>query len=322
MAMRDADKDRRKNRPIYHPSSSGHESMSLQDYKKQLVDERDKWEQRAKENEEAALQLTQANERIQAEQAQYQQALSLYNQEQAKADELISQRNEWEKRAKENEEAASQLVKVQQSLQTYGIQVKELEEKITENEIIYIQEHKKYQEVTSQFVQVQQDIHTYKIEADKLEESVKQNYQMYLEEQGNYQQTIALYNQEKARASELLAKYEEVSSERDNYVILYNEAKSELKFERRSKASIKGWETRRKSENEKLKREISEMVALLQKSLASKDEAISNLYIVAERMDRIQSLVDFAEDETTNNPLGMVQKFKRIWSAIKEILSE
>ncbi|MGM3306683.1 hypothetical protein ACSQ6I_12020 [Anabaena sp. WFMT] len=106
------------------------------------------------------------------------------------------------------------------------------------------------------------------------------------------------------------------------YLTLYNETKAELKFERRSKASIKGWETRRKAENERLKREIGNMVVLLRESLASKDEAVNNLYIVAERMDRIQSLVDSVDEETTSNPIGFVQKFRRIWLAIKDILSE
>ncbi len=106
------------------------------------------------------------------------------------------------------------------------------------------------------------------------------------------------------------------------YLGLYNETKAELKHERRSKASIKGWETRRKAENERLKREIAQMVVLLRQSLESKDEAVNSLYVVAERMDRIQSLVDSVEEETTNNPMGLVQKFKRIWLAIKDILSE
>jgi hypothetical protein len=340
MAMRDADKDRRKNRPIYNSYSSGQESMSFQDYKKQLINERDQWEKRAKENEEVA---SQAQETIQAyqnekdelkeraaqtyekylnEQQKHQHALSLYNQEQAKAGELITQVKEWEQRAKENAAAASKLVQVQQSIQTHGIQVKELNEKIVENHLLYIEEQKKSQEATSKLVQVQENIQIYESEVNELKESVKHNYNLYIEQQESYQQTLVLYNEEKVRATELLTKYEEVSLERDNYVILYNEAKSELKFERRSKASIKGWETRRKAENNKLKREISEMVVILQKSLESKDEAINNLYIVAERMDRIQSLVDLTEDETTNNPIGMVQKFKRIWLAIKEILSE
>ncbi|MEH1954205.1 MAG: hypothetical protein V7K64_25255 [Nostoc sp.] len=64
------------------------------------------------------------------------------------------------------------------------------------------------------------------------------------------------------------------------------------------------------------------MVVILRDSLASKDEAVNSLYVVAERMDRIQSLVDSVEEETTNNPMGLVQKFKRIWLAIKDIFSE
>lgn len=130
------------------------------------------------------------------------------------------------------------------------------------------------------------------------------------------------YHAEKTRFNELLAKYKEVTSERDRYIVMYNEVKEELKFERRSKASIKGWETRRKTENQRLKQEIANMVLLLRESLSTKDEAINNLYIIAERMDRIQSLVDSVEGETINTPVGMVQKFKRIWLAIKEILSE
>lgn len=64
------------------------------------------------------------------------------------------------------------------------------------------------------------------------------------------------------------------------------------------------------------------MVVLLRESLAGKEEAVNSLYVVAERMDRIQSLVDLADEETTSNPVGLVQKFRRIWLAIKEILSD
>ncbi|MFQ4142499.1 hypothetical protein [Chlorogloeopsis sp. ULAP02] len=231
MAMRDADKDRHKNRPIQNTNSPRNEPVSYHE-----------------------LQQFLRNARANALQ--------------------------WEQRAKENEEAASQLTQIQQQLQAYQVEVKDLKE------------------------------------------YAAQNNQKYLDEQKNYQQALSLYNEEKARATELLTKYEEASSERDNYVILYNEAQAQLKFERRSKASIKGWETRRKAENERLKREIADMVVLLRESLAIKDEAINNLYIVAERMDRIQSLVDSVEEETTGNPVGLVQKFKHIWLAIKEILSE
>jgi len=191
-----------------------------------------------------------------------------------------AQRDEWQERAKKNEEAASQLVHVQQEIQTY------------------------------------------QLETNELKERTAQNYQLYLDEQQRYQQTLGLYNEQKTRATELLTKYEIASSEREMYLTLYNETKAELKFERRSKASIKGWETRRKAENERLKREIGDMVVLLRESLASKDEAVNNLYVVAERMDRIQSLVDSVDDETTSNPIGFVQKFRRIWLAIKDILSE
>ena len=65
------------------------------------------------------------------------------------------------------------------------------------------------------------------------------------------------------------------------------------------------------------------MVVLLRESLASKDdEAVNNLYALAERMDRIQQLVDSVEVESTGNPVGLLQKLKRIWLAIKDILSE
>ncbi|MBH8561157.1 hypothetical protein I8748_03015 [Nostoc sp. CENA67] len=222
--MRDADNDRRRNRPINIPNGGGKEPPSIHELKHFLRN--------------------------------------------ARADAI-----RWERLAKENQEAASQLTQVQQDIQTYQVEVNDLKQK-------------------------------------------------YLDEQNNYQQALHRYNEEKARTTELIAKYEHVRSERDNYLTLYNEAQTQLKFERRSKASIKGWETRRKAENERLKREIADMVVLLRESMASKDEAINNLYIVAERMDRIQSLVDSVEDETTNNPVGLVQKFKRIWLAIKEILSE
>lgn len=175
---------------------------------------------------------------------------------------------------------------------------------------------------TTQLVQVQQEIQTYQVKLTELEELAAQNYQLYVTEQQNYQQTLCLYNEEQARSTELLTKYEEANSERERYLTLYNETKEELKYERRSKASIKGWETRRKAENERLKREIADMVVLLRESMSSKDEAVNNLYVVAERLDRIQSLVDSVEEETTNSPIGLVQKFKRIWLAIKEILSE
>lgn len=133
---------------------------------------------------------------------------------------------------------------------------------------------------------------------------------------------LCLYDEEKARAAELLAKYEEADAQRAQYLTLYNEVQEQLKYERSSKAGIKGWETRRKRENERLKREIGEMVVLLQESMARKDEAVNNLYALAERMDKIQRLVDSVDGDETSTPVGILQKFRRIWLAIKEILAE
>ncbi|MGV0103271.1 Chromosome partition protein Smc [Nostoc sp. DSM 114160] len=244
-----------------------------------------------------------------------------------------AQRDEAQQRAKENQEAASQLVHVRQKIETYQIEANELKEQVTQNYRFYIDEQENHQKTLylyneekakiSQLVHVhQREILTYQLEANELKEQVTQNYRFYIDEQQSHQQTLCIYNEEKAKATELLTKYESVNSERQMYLTLYNEAKAELKHERRSKASIKGWETRRKAENEKLKREIAQMVVLVRDSLASKDEAVNSLYVVAERMDRIQSLVDSVEEETTNNPIGVVQKFKRIWLAIKDILAE
>ncbi|MEH2065807.1 MAG: hypothetical protein V7K50_26715 [Nostoc sp.] len=244
-----------------------------------------------------------------------------------------AQRDEAQERAKENEEAATQLVHVQQKIQTYQTEANELRERFTQNYLFYLDEQESHQKTLylyneekakiSQLVHVnQREIQTCQLEANELKEQVTQNYRFYIDEQQSHQQTLYLYNEQKAKATELLTKYDAANSEREMYLTLYNEAKAELKHERRSKASIKGWETRRKAENEKLKREIAHMVVLLRDSLASKDEAVNSLYLVAERMDRIQSLVDSVEEETTNNPMGLVQKFKRIWLAIKDILSE
>ncbi|WP_228058343.1 hypothetical protein [Nostoc sp. LEGE 12447] len=244
-----------------------------------------------------------------------------------------AQRDEWQQRAKENEEATFQLVHVQQEIQTYQIKANELKEQVTQNYRFYIDEQENHQKTLylyneekakiSQLVHVhQREIQTCQLEVNELKEQVTQNYRFYIDEQENHQKTLYLYNEEKTKATEFLTKYDAANSEREMYLSLYNEAKAELKHERRSKASIKGWETRRKAENERLKREIAQMVVLLRESLERKDEAVNSLYVVAERMDRIQSLVDSVEEETTNNPLGLVQKFKRIWLAIKDILSE
>jgi hypothetical protein len=302
MAMRRGDRrDSNYDNAINNPRSQQKEPVSPHELQQRLETvriQRDEWQQLAKKNEEAA-----------------------------------SERDKWQECAKEYQEAASQLVHVKQEIQTYQIETNELKEKITQNYRFYIDEQENHQKTLylykeekakiSQLVHVhQREIQTCQLEANELKERVTQNYNFYIDEQQSHQQTLCLYNEEKARSTEFLTKYEAVNSEREMYLSLYNETKAELKYERRSKASIKGWETRRKAENERLKREISQMVVLLRESLESKDEAVNSLYVVAERMDRIQSLVDSVEEETTNNPIGLVQKFKRIWLAIKDILSE
>lgn len=175
-----------------------------------------------------------------------------------------------------------------------------------------------------------------KQKAKEQEQLVEQNRQLLLEEQERLQSTLVLYretqeqassylvlyNEEKARSGELLVKYNEARTEAQRYLALYQETQDELKVERRSKAGIKGWETRRKRENERLKEEIGEMAVLLRESLAKKDQAVQSLEEVAARMDRIQNLVDSVDGEAMNNPVGLVQKLQRIWSAIREILAE
>jgi len=178
------------------------------------------------------------------------------------------------------------------------------------------------QETDAQLVRVQQEFQTSQSEVYAWKERTTQNHQLYLGEQQKYQQTLCLYDEEKARATELLAKYEAADAHRALYLTLYNETQAQLKYERRSKAGIKGWQTRRQLENERLKQEIGEMTFLLRESLTRKDEAVNSLYSLAERMDRIQQLVDSVEEESTGTPIGLLQKLRRIWLSIKDILTE
>ena len=147
-------------------------------------------------------------------------------------------------------------------------------------------------------------------------------FRLHQDSQTQAQSYLTMYDSEKFRGDELVIQLNEVQGHRDRYLTLYNESQSELKTERRSKAGVKGWETRRKNENEKLKQEISEMAMVLRDSMERKDEAINSLYSVAERMDRIQRMVDSVDDDTATNPIGMVQKLQRMWQAVKEILAE
>lgn len=172
---------------------------------------------------------------------------------------------------------------------------------------------------TTELVQFQQELQS---EIVEWKERNEQNHRLYCEEQQKHQQTLILYENEKTKSNELLGKYEEADALREKYLTLYSETQRQLKHERRSKAGIKSWETRRKRENERLKQEISEMMLTLKDSLERKDEAINNLYVVAERMDRIQQLVDSVEEEPSSTPIALLDKLKRIWIAVREILAE
>ena len=177
-------------------------------------------------------------------------------------------------------------------------------------------------EKSTELVHVQQAFQAAQLEVATWQEKTNQNHQLYLTEQQNHQQTLTLYDQERAKVNEWAAKYAEVEAQSNNYLALYNEAQIQLKYEKRSKAGIKGWETRRKQVNQRLKQEIGEITILLRESLSQKDEALENLYLFADRMDKIQKLVDSVEGESSDNPIGLLQKLKRIWLSIKDILAE
>lgn len=178
------------------------------------------------------------------------------------------------------------------------------------------------EEVSSQMTIFQSKSQDFESKINQLASRVQENHQLFSQAQKQYEQITHLYQIEQLRAQELLAKYEEANAERSKYLSLYNDVQDQLKYERRSKAGIKGWETRRKRENERLKQEIREMTILLRDSLERKDTAIKDLYVFAERMDRIQELMDSVEEESDGNFFTFPQKLKRIWFAIKDILSE
>jgi len=207
-----------------------------------------------------------------------------------------------------------------------------------------------YHELRTKWITTRTERDELRQRSGALEQQAQQSQKLYLEEQQRYQSTLTLYqeeqeryrttltlyqdahtqaqsyltlyNQEQARALELATKYETVEAERQHYLTLYNQVQDELKFERRSKAGIKGWETRRKRENERLKQEIGEMTLLLRDSMNREEDALTNLEAIATRMDRIQSLINSVDEEPGDNAIGFLQKLQRIWQAVKEILAE
>lgn len=222
-----------------------------------------------------------------------------------------SQRDEWQEIAKAKEEEFEQ---------THRLYLEEQQRSQT-SLTLYQEVHQKYQTTLTQYEQVQTQARSYLLQYEEAQTQAKSYFTQYQEAQTQFESYLALYESEKTKTNQLSIQFEEVQAERDRYLTLYQESQSELKFERRSKGAIKGWETRRKRENDRLKQEISEMTVLLRDSLERKDEAINSLYVVAERMDRIQQLVN-SVDSDTPTPVGMLQKFQRIWQAVKEILAE
>jgi hypothetical protein len=180
------------------------------------------------------------------------------------------------------------------------------------------------QKSSIQLAQSQKRIQSSQLEIYKWKEISIQKQDLYVIEKDKNQQTVCLYEDEKRRAVELIAKYEEADSQRRKYFLLYSETQTQLKHERKSKAGIRSWETRRKLENQRLKEEIAEMTVLLRESLLRKGEAVDNLYALADRMDQMQQLVDSVEDESEAvvHQTGLRQKLKRIWMSIQDILAE
>jgi hypothetical protein len=250
------------------------------------------------------------------------------------------------------EETRAELTCSNQNLQTSWIDLDKWKEKAAQNQRLYSEECEQHQRVryiaderelhlnrsllqleekehqiqksSIQLAQSQKRIQSSQLEIYKWKEISIQKQDLYVIEKDKNQQTVCLYEDEKRRAVELIAKYEEADSQRRKYFLLYSETQTQLKHERKSKAGIRSWETRRKLENQRLKEEIAEMTVLLRESLLRKGEAVDNLYALADRMDQMQQLVDSVEDESEAvvHQTGLRQKIKRIWMSIQDILAE
>ncbi|NDJ19628.1 hypothetical protein GS601_20445 [Myxacorys almedinensis A] len=198
----------------------------------------------------------------------------------------------------------------------------EKEQQAEQTHHLYLEEQQKYQTALTLYQEEQTQSRSYLMQFEEAQTQATSYLTLYQDTQTQAQSYLTLYETEKARGDELSITFKEVETQRDRYLTLYTESQDQLKVERRSKAGIKGWETRRKRENQQLKQEILEMTVLLRDSLDRKEEAVDNLYVLADRMDRIQQLVDSVDEDSTTNPIGVVQKLQRIWQMVKEILAE
>lgn len=170
--------------------------------------------------------------------------------------------------------------------------------------------------------EVRQQLQLSESQGNEMRSQADKNYRLYLNEQEQYQTIFNLYNQEQARSTELLIQYQEENTQKLNYLAQYNVLQKKLNTERRSKASIKGWGKRRKNENTRLKQQIGGMVILLRNSLERKEESINHLYLIGDRMDRIQHLMDSVEQESSRDPVKLLEKLMRVWLLVQKILAE
>ena len=296
-----------------YPHSRKNESTSINELKQLLMTLRSDKEE-LQDKVTARDKLVEEKARLAEENAQeakktHHLYLEVKNQEES----YISQLGQIQKLAQEKEQQNQEvhhlfLTEKHQHQSTLTLYQKS-QEKYKSTVILYKEEQQKLQSVMFEFQEVQTQSQSY--------------LTLYQEAQIQSQSYLTMYEGEKIKAGQLTIKFEEVEGSRDRYLTLYNESQLQLKTERKSKAGIKGWETRRKKENERLKKEISEMAIILRDSMERKDEAINSLYAVAERMDRIQQMVDLVDDDTTvTNPIGMMKKLQRMWQAIKEVLAE
>jgi hypothetical protein len=165
--------------------------------------------------------------------------------------------------------------------------------------------------------ELRQQLMTVRCQRDEAKTEVKALKMQQEIEQQEFQNTLFLYNEEKSKSAELLLKYIDANAQQAKYLDLYTESQVKLKEARKTIAGLRGWSTRRKKENDNLKQKISGMVVQLRDSYIREDEAIQNLYGLAERMDKIQKILDPVNEEYVS-----VEQLTRISILLKVILDE
>ena len=165
--------------------------------------------------------------------------------------------------------------------------------------------------------ELNQVLMTVRSQRDEAKDELKKLKSQQDTERQEFQNTLFLYNEEKSKSAELLTKYIEADTQQAKYLSLYTESQLKLKEAIKTIAGLRGWSTRRKKENENLKQKISGMVVQLRDSYTREDEAIRNLYGLAERMDKIQKILDPINEECVS-----AEQLTRISILLKVILDE